>query len=220
MHRLALLILITSGCTLYFETGDDQPPPTCSTPFTTVNLVDPATLQCETFSEPGPCPPGCSCPVINGVNGSRIAAQPTWGSCDSSCEKLDEASCLASDSNCRVARDWARYYENDPNSFIGCFPLDQIQDVGDPVACEGRDAESCTRGSFCTALYQAIPNDCAGCADEQFQECIPTGQKAGVCNGPTACDIASPPCPTGTEPGTDGVCYTGACIPEQFCGQL
>jgi hypothetical protein len=210
MHRLALLILITSGCTLYFEDGKK---PTCEPDTTTVSLVDPDNLQCETFSTPTGCPEGCLCPA--GV--AITAPEPTWGRCDSNCEQFDEQSCLAASDHCRVARNWAQYYSNQPDSFLGCFPLDQARSQIDPLACEGLDAQGCSESSACTGLYQLDARDCASCTDTfTFEECIPATQKAGVCNGPVACD-ATKTCPAGTTPGTDGICYTGACIPDQFC---
>ena len=51
----------------------------------------------------------------------------------------------------------------------------------------------------------------AGCMGTSRDEVV------GVCNGPVTCRAAPPACPQGTEPGTDGICYTGYCIPTVDC---
>ena len=185
MHRLALLIGITSGCTLYF---DDHGPQTCTSNDVTFEARDPATLACETFSEPGGCAPGCECPNEPvGVVG--IVAEPTWGSCTSACDGLDETTCLASDS-CRVGRDWAAYYSSSGPSFIACYALDQVSDHTNPGVCAGRDAQDCSRHAECSGLYQQLLTDCAGCTDAfEYKECIPKHQVAGSCSGPVACEL-------------------------------
>jgi hypothetical protein len=208
MRVLLGLIVVCSGCTLYLS-GDDHPP-VCST--TTLepapaSLVDPSTLACELIHYPGVCPPGCACPATGA--GAEI---PSWGSCDSPCRKLDEQACGA-DPTCRIARDWASYYENRP-SFVGCYPTDTQTIIAE--RCEPLDAWGCSRDHNCMALYESTPNDCATCAQEQFQECIPAGQRAGSC-GLVTCRAVGPTCPTGTTPGVENGCYTGACIPTQFC---
>jgi hypothetical protein len=213
MTRFAWLVLL-AGCTLYFH---DNPKKDICSPEpqpTTYQRLDPSTLDCETFTDYsqvcqqcGFCPPG-----PGGDPGVG------WPDCASDCTSLDEAQCGA-DSRCRITRDWARYYTNQPDSFLQCAPLDTDTDHTDPTVCAGRDAESCARNPGCTALYQELLTDCANCAPAfAYQECIPVAQKAGTCGGAVACAEAIM-CPAGTTPGVDGLCYTGACIPDQFCPQ-
>jgi hypothetical protein len=170
-------------------------------------LVNPDTLQCQTYS-PYNCDPSCGpCP---GVAGAALA-QPTWGSCSSACRNLDEATC-GTTAGCRIARDLADYYMNLP-SFLGCYPVDT--QATKLAACEGADAWNCSRDDSCAALY-TVPTDRG---TPMFSECVPEAQLAGSCGGAT-CDIVAPACPTGTTPGVDSGCYTGACIPDQYCAPL
>jgi len=225
MLRLALassLVASLAGCSLYFETNQqaapdaacyEQPPGTGGIPALT--LVNPDTLVCQTFDAGGGGTCNCGpCPE-NPTNGVAI---PTWGACYSDCNQLGESACLATD-GCRVARDWESYYTSQP-SFIGCYADDTApQTTTQSEPCEVRGAEDCSDDSACAGLYVVYLTTQAGNGNGSsyaFQECIPAAQVAGSCYGKVACDIAVS-CPAGTTPGTDGICYTGSCIPDALC---
>ncbi len=204
-------MLALAGCTLYHGGGGDD---VCNKPVAAgealpaQQLLNPETLQCQTFSQGPTCDPTCGpCPALEQVQ------VPSWGSCSSACDGLDQPTC-ATTSGCRIALDWAKYYTGASDAFIGCFATDMNQ-TGTPL-CKGLDAQDCSRVDSCTALYQQVNSNCGTCAQHEFQECIPEGQQAGSCTGQVLCDLAVS-CPAGTTPGIEGSCYTGSCIPDQFC---
>ncbi|MFN0252513.1 MAG: hypothetical protein ACKV2T_36890 [Kofleriaceae bacterium] len=212
---IATLALVPA-CQLYFLGGDDEPE-TCDRPTVAgpqFRLVNPDTLACETFSQPG-CDYACGpCP------GGAIYIPP-WGACDSPCIGLSESACMA-DEQCRVARSYSDYYESSPiDDFMGCYPLNTAPSPA-VQECDGLDAEQCAWQSDCTALYSGAPGQCNAltpeqCIGAQFEQCIPEERTdPGHCR-PAACRQATPDCPTGTTPGVDNYCYTGACIPNQYC---
>lgn len=206
--RLAFAFVVLASCTLYQGHGDDTcaPMATAGAPAVTVKqLVNPSTLQCQTVDIGGPtCNPQCGpCPA------EAEPAPPPWGACESQCTGLDQSTCQFTP-GCRIALDWAKYYTNDPTAFIGCFAVDT--DTDNAVGCTGLDAAGCARHDTCAGLYEA------GTDIEQFQECIIENQPAGACTGQVLCQLAES-CPPGTTPGITGGCYTGSCIPDQFCPQ-
>src|SRR5437868_4218871 len=97
--RFACLLVILGGC-LYWDQGHGgvcNKAETDSIP--ALSLMNPDTLQCQTFSG-GICDPKCGlCPAGD-------IAIPTWGACAAVCNGLDETQCLAQPS-CRPARDWS-----------------------------------------------------------------------------------------------------------------
>jgi hypothetical protein len=210
------VLALVPACQLYFIGGDDEPDDPCDRPAASVQfrLVNPETLACETFIQPG-CDYACGpCP------GAAVYIPP-WGSCDSSCVGLSESDCMATD-QCRVARSYGSYYESTViDDFMGCYPLNN-EPSPDVQRCEGLDAEQCAWQSDCTALYSGAPGQCNAvtpeqCIGAQFEQCIPEARTdPGHC-GPAACRQAPPACPTGTTPGVDNSCYTGACIPNEYC---
>ena len=214
LTRFALLVLWIHlvGCTLY-----DRDPPRClgngSPPTQAHQLVNPETLLCEEFftstcdNACGPCPQ-------TAAGADLLPTIPSWGSCDSACERKTEAQCEAAP-QCRVARDWRNYYQTTSASFLGCYPLDMAPQTSN--SCKGLGAQDCSRRNACTALYKEIAADCVGCAIHEFAECIPEKQQVGSCVGTLTCDIAQPPCPDGTTPGIANGCYTLACIPNELC---
>lgn len=210
--RFACLFVLLGGC-LYWDQGhggvcnktaiDDLP---------ALSLVNPDTLQCQAFSG-STCDPKCGlCPA--GATADLAPAIPSWGNCGA-CQGLDEAHCVA-DASCRPARDWNQYYTSATTDYVGCFPNDNVVDTS-RTPCAGRTAQSCTQSTLCTALYEHLPNNCATCPSEQFKECIPKDQAAGTCTGAISCNMAKPTCPTNTTAGIKNGCWTGSCIPDQFC---
>lgn len=193
------LVALVGGCFIHGKAEDDQCFDVAPAP---ESLVDPANLMCESFSTGPSCPCGVACPAI-------AQPIPTWGSCDSSCRAMDEATCAAT-AGCRIARDWSAYYDvaTTPD-FLGCYPTDTTRST---ALCDGLDAQVCSEQDACTALYEKQPN-----GTTTFQQCINEGQIAGTCYGQTLCDRAQPACPSGTTVGIANGCYTNACIPDQFC---
>ncbi len=224
VYLLASISVVTSlagGCTLYDRaSGDDVCGPEADI-VSAVQLIDPATLMCDSFSQGTTCDPNCGVACPEAGNTGAIPAIPSWGSCTSACIGLDESTC-ATNSQCRVALNYDAYYamgaEGSASGFtsdyLGCYPVDP-----GPVAtgpCDSLDAYDCATNNACAALYTENLTNCAGCSGDEFKGCIPAGQAAGACTGDVACDIAVS-CPAGTTPGIEGNCYTGSCIPDAFC---
>ncbi len=202
-------LAILGGC-LYWDQGKTVCNKETPGNVPALALVNPDTLQCQTFSSGIPCDPACGlCPA--GATADIAPAIPTWGACGSACAGLDQTHCAAT-SGCRVAHDWAEYYSSAASDFLGCFPDDMVVDTS-RTPCAGRAAQSCTQSAQCAALYQTQAGS------EQFKECIPKDQVAGSCSGSVICALAKPACPTGTTPGIKDGCWTDACIPTQFCPQ-
>lgn len=218
--RFAYVTVLLAGCSLYFDGGnaDDDP---CLTdvapPAYTERLVNPDTLACQGFSQPtcddtcGPCP----------LAGAGQIYIPAWGRCDSTCLGLDEATCEKR-TDCRVARQGALYFANQPDSFMGCYPTGTLGG-GTSGSCTGLDAESCSNLNFCASVYEGNPDNCGGaanfeaCNGARFVQCVPeAAHLAGTC-APAACRVIPPSCPYDTTPGVENGCYTGACLPNQYC---
>jgi hypothetical protein len=201
MRALACAIVVVTGCHMYADN-----PPICEIGSDGVMLVNPGTLTCETFGpnacnpECGPCDPGAT-------------ELPDWGKCTSPCRNLDEASCGRAPA-CRVARDYVAYYTGSKQTFAGCWPLGTAQE---PIeSCYQLDANSCARHNDCAALYQMARG--ANPPTAQFMGCAPESEVVGTCGGPIICTNVKPPsCPAGMQPGVQSGCFTGSCIPDQFC---
>ncbi len=160
-------------------------------------LRNPEDLGCDEFTV-GSCTPGV--PV------------PTWGSCESECENLNEEAC-SNNRGCRVVKDAACLVQFDCiTDYVGCFPTDM--DVDDGVDCWRADAFQCSRSPECSAAHSTSGEG----EGRPFEFCIVEGKSPGSCFLPVACDQAPPDCPQGTTPGVEGSCYTGACIPVDLCG--
>lgn len=219
LASLVVTLLVVPACQLYFTGGDDADDDPCDRlvgqPAFSQRLVNPETLACQTFTQPtcddqcGPCPGGA-------------IYIPPWGECTSPCVGLSETACMA-DSQCRVARSYGTYYENQSSidDFMGCYPLNTGPSP-DVERCEGLDAEQCAWQSDCSSLYEGAPGQCNAFAPEacfgaQFRECITeTRTDPGECV-PAACRSLPPACPSGTTPGVANGCWTGACIPNAYC---
>jgi hypothetical protein len=167
VHRALVIAgaLGLSGCVLHFSDdtscGDDVAPPPAGG-----LLINPATLQCERFSEAQEC-------------ATFDPNLPTWGSCESSCFQNPEAACVNS-IGCRAAYDHDCMFGTGPctalTAYIGCFPLDQNPDF--ITGCGGLDAWNCSRHDQCFATYRpggaqcrdGIDQDGDGTADDS-DEC-------------------------------------------------
>jgi hypothetical protein len=246
MIRLALVLcVLLSGCYIinpgHGSGGDDDdcllPPAGDDTTEPAIApLRNPHTLTCDDFNGGNPCDPACGpCPASDdppptpkpgGSGGAALAPIPSWGSCFSSCEGLDENTC-GSRSDCRIVKDAACAINASCfTDFMGCFPTDQFVDAS--VACvQAFDGETCSRNPDCTAFHRPgcslvapedpVPPECT----RDFAFCLPEGTPPGQCFSPVTCDAVGPSCPSGSTPGILDGCFTGGCIPEDLCeGQL
>ena len=174
MRRWTLLaVAITlGGCSIDLF-GDDDP---CQydtrgaadyEAIAALQLVNPATLQCEYF-DTYPCDPACGeCPPP--------PQPPTWGECYDGCSALDEATCMVTTA-CRATYDYQCYATDAlcplPTPFLGCFPVDHTGPItGD---CPGLDAFGCSQHDNCIALHStdyACPPQTS--CPHNFVECWP-----------------------------------------------
>jgi hypothetical protein len=222
----ALVVVLCSGCTLWFNGGDDAPD-ICAVAEDTkaepaiamAPLRDPGNLTCQGFSSPcndecGPCPAATE-PAVAGVK--PIPPIPSWNYCGHVCETKSETACAA-DPQCRVIKDAECAIGNMTcfTDFLGCFPVDTIPDVS--VMCHGADAWDCSRSAACTAIHSGACGSGMPDCDRPFELCVPEGTIPGSCRGTVTCDRVTPACPPQTTPGISGGCYTGACIPTDLCG--
>ncbi len=218
---LLLVVVLASGCELFFDDGGKRPPECLDTPAAEDTSADvapaplrnPETLTCESFGGGG-CNPDCGpCPAQ-----TDLAPIPSWPVCGTACETLAETECAAR-SECRVVKD-ARCMIGSQiciTDFMGCFPVDNAPDP--TIDCfAARDGWTCSRSNACTALHDTAASQCQGdqCA-RPFGLCVPEGKSPGNCQSPITCDALPPTCPTGTTPGRANSCWTGACIPTSLC---
>lgn len=181
MRRLACLVLAVCtlpACVIYFD--DDDPPP-CAYGADEPGYVpdpgylNPYTLQCETFGGPYPCDDRCGpCPLADTAAGADLA-QPSWGSCASSCRGLDEYSCGLT-AGCRTTYDDYCLRGGGPCTaevpFLGCQPVDMTGPI--QGSCEGLDAWDCSRHDDCLATYRPGPGGTlqfASCQRELPYQC-------------------------------------------------
>jgi hypothetical protein len=153
MWRFALLVAIPA-CLEHHE---------CLTPQAlapALNLIDPTTLQCQTFTDSS-CDSACGpCPAV------AAPAPPSWGSCDSTCRTLDETSCRIT-AGCRVARKAPQL--GAPSTYVGCYPTDTS--IAASVPCGGLGAWECSRHDDCEATY--VVNTTTAPTSWLFQTCEP-----------------------------------------------
>lgn len=223
---------LLAGCTLYFgdDTGDDIVDPPCQSGENgliaqSVRLVNPETLACQTFNG-NPCDGTCGpCAEL-----ALPPELPPWGECASECIGLSEATCMTA-SACRITRRADYYYGNaggtpTGDDYLGCYPLSDLAPPPGAV-CKSLDALQCSANPACTGIYDApdgvpcgnfkLPEQCPGA---QFQGCVAeTTTDPGECYQDLAvtCDAAPPVCPSGSTPGVLNACYSGVCIPREYC---
>ena len=226
-HVALTLLLATSGCILV--NGDDdcdyggvRADGEAGAAVYDPGIRNPATGECEYWGGGGgggSCDACGNCPDVP-VEDDREPT-PTWGTCESSCEGLDQATCEAT-SACR-----AIFVDQGGLGFAACWPTDTtgpLQGGG----CEGLDAFACSLHDDCSAVHDGLevaPGDGDPGLQQaigSFASCIPEGGSTGPgsCEGTVTCDRVEPACPEGTTPGIAGGCYTGYCIPLEDCGPL
>jgi hypothetical protein len=209
---LAFAIAVTAGgCTLDFG-GDDNPP--CDDTLAgdgrdelgapLPDLLNPETLQCETYWGGEPCSCGNPCPPED---------VPSWAYCGT-CTGIDEATCLEA-SGCRAVYDNACYTGSGECTalvpFIGCYGVDQTGPI--QGSCGGLDAWECSRHDDCLALHEP---QCSGNPSECYQQFVQCVDET-TCWGEVTCRAAPPECPPGSTPEIRNGCYTGDCIPLDEC---
>jgi hypothetical protein len=211
----ALAVLVPSaGCGLYFGAGD--PPPDagpCQYGEDLATYRNPQDGTCQAFGGGNPCNVG---------EGAAPRAQPDWAFCGSSCEALDENSCLAA-SGCRAA------YQDlgvapcpldvpcdpTPSKFLGCWGTAPSGPISSG-SCAGLDAQSCSEHDNCTAHYvdTGFAPDSAGLQQAlSFNGCLDEQPQGGSCAtvdigcpvGTHCEDVCTPqPCGDGTGSGSAG----------------
>ena len=206
MRRIAILVVLLAGCSLYPELdGDHHTPPDapCVAEFPpAIQLRDPQTGVCQSIGVGG-CPDPCL-PCAGGAG-----ALPDWAPCDGRCEALDEATCIGT-SECRAI------YRDDHTGpfpqFFSCWGTARsFTSVGTCTTI--LDAETCSQHDNCSAIYTAGAN-----GPDAFAKCIAEPHHdPGLCTTAT-CTMTPPKCPTGLKAGVLNGCYTGYCIPNNMCG--
>ncbi len=209
-RRLAFAVLVlTSGCDLYFGGGDDEP---CTdlggvAPVPPAQLLrDPNTDQCVATGGGG----GGGCDSCGNCWKEDVATAPDWAYCYSECEQLDEQTCLGT-SGCYAAYQRAYMPYEDGLEFSGCratAPSGPVQG-----SCSNLPATECSRHDDCALVYTPPFNGSAvfeACVDEP----APTyGCEAVDCGPGYHCETQCHPCD-----GKDGPCDTPwcepACVPD------
>jgi hypothetical protein len=211
------IAVAASGCSLHFS-DDDPGDDTCLTPLNgeedslgapLPDLLNPETLQCETYGGGGGCRCGENCEPTD------QAPAPTWAYCYGSCDSLGEDDCLAA-TECRATYDYNCYTGRGPCEalvpFIGCHGTDMTGPISGG-SCAGLSAQECSRHNDCIALHTP---QCSGGGDcwAQFVECRDEGV---TCYGEVLCDALPPTCPEGTVPGRRDGCWSYTCVPIDQC---
>jgi len=205
----ALLILIT-GCDLYFSDGDDCAFATDVAP--AQELRDPETGQCQPWGFPG-CDDACA-PCA-----AEVTAQPDWGACLSSCDELGETPCMDTP-GCRAVYD-ANTDVDQPPQFLACWSIAPSGPA--PGGCDGLDAYECSRHDNCVAFYDddedGSPLVFRGCKLEQAKGCYSDAD----CGAGAHCSVSDGDCgsPPGCDPqlGCPDVCY-GRCVSGDVCDNV
>jgi hypothetical protein len=149
MRAVMLLAALLGGCNIL--PGHCDQPTAIGTPPTAIELVDPSTNTCTSFS------PGFSCDRNCGPCPAGAVALPPWGSCTDPCTALNEPDCAADDT-CRITRDTS-------GTFLGCFGVDTDAGTSDG-ACDTLDAAGCARHASCIGVYTVTA------MQEQFAACV------------------------------------------------
>ena len=209
--RLAAAVLVLASlpaCNLYFNHGGDDCPVFVGEPdIAAAGFRNPQTGECEPIGGFPDCPDPCGICAW-----AERGALPDWGACFSQCDTLDEQACLT-EPGCRAAYT-DRFVEDGPPAFRGCWAVAQSGPI--QGACNGLDAQECSRHDDCVAFY-ADPIDWGS---PQFQRCAPepgVDACASIDCGPgTHCEqqCAMPPRPDG------GVCDQVACPPNSVCVEV
>ena len=99
MRLVILVVMLSASACVFFEGDDHNPPPGClAEAVPAINLIDPTTLECRTFTSQS-CDPQCGpCPAL------AQPAPPSWGSCQSACRAITNQEACGLTAGCRVAR--------------------------------------------------------------------------------------------------------------------
>lgn len=186
MHSVLALFVLTSGCSFYFDDGDDEPsPPICEGPTVLGEYRDPQTGVCETLGYGG-CHPDCSpCdPVVDVVD----KPFPNWAACYGECDGLGEDMCQWRPGCLAAYTIVTAGGANDARvpQFRGCWGV--APNFG-PVheSCPGLDAYDCSTNDHCSPHYEDIPGQ-----ESQFRYCAdeppPIACGAKDCGPDAYCD--------------------------------
>lgn len=216
MRRLLAVLVLLSGCDLYFN-GDDEPP--CAGDgygaYPEQQIRNPQTGQCESYGGWGGCYDSCGpCPEYAALS----IALPDWGSCYSQCESLDEHACISTP-GCLAAYDEYAPEADAPSSasFKGCWataPSGPVQGGG----CWNLDAQECSRHDDCSMFYTSYGKDTPTPAlvAPSFSRCAPEPTANGCstvdCGPGSHCEEQCYACDGQTGP-CDPVCQP-MCVPD------
>jgi hypothetical protein len=146
-----------AGCFLFSSDTD------CDDASPRAQIRNPASLLCE------PRDLDAACSSTDGRS---------WGACDSPCNPLSEAACVAM-SECRATYDHDCLFGigtcSHATPYLGCFATDLFRD--DSTGCAGLDAWSCSRHELCSATYRVA----ATCGDGLDQDGDGTPDDADEC---------------------------------------
>lgn len=218
MRRLFALLVLMTGCNLYWNGGGDDVVCASGALVPSQELRNPVTGDCEYYNGPGyPCDGTCGpCPESIGQ------PQPDWGACQSQCNGLEEAMCLTAP-GCLAAYYEDRTPAHGTTSFRGCY----ITAPSGPVsqgACANLDAQQCSRHDNCAMYYDAgSQGDFTRCAPEPAGpscatvDCSPGSHCENQCHvcGPTQ-DCAGTLCSAMCVPDSN-TCATTTCQPGYSC---
>jgi len=187
----AVVVIALAGCVS--GGGDDQICP--ATAGVAFQLRDPATGVCESFDS-GAC---------------RGIPYPDWADCTGACDALDEATCIATP-RCRAVYTGTISPSN--LAYYGCWGTAPSSSLAG-VSCWNLDPFQCSEDAECAAVFQPGAGP-----PLTWETCMPELRsfQPGTCDAGVTCRALPPACPAGTQPGEDGICYTGFCIPTAACG--
>jgi hypothetical protein len=214
---LIAFALLTSGCDLYFNGGDDECKPIAEPAFVPNEYRDPNTGECQLFG--GGCDPHCD---PNCAPTAEDVAFPDWGSCYSQCEGLAANQCMATPGCFAAFYDWPT--QDRKPEFRACF---QTAPSG-PVAgaCTNLDAQQCSRHDNCIAFYEGPETTRTSPIRQTFLSCaaepISSTCAAADCGPGTHCEDqcnANGQCQAVCEPDVD-VCAAVDCGPGWACTQV
>ena len=158
MRRLLCLLVLVSGCDLYWNQGDDDceyyayegdiaPAP---------GFRNPNTGECESWGGWGGCDNPCAPCAGDDLGRPEPAAQPDWASCQSVCTGLTENACVAK-AGCQASYD----LNGSAATYAGCFETAPSGPIS-TGSCTGLDAQECTRHDNCATYY--APGTFSHCA--------------------------------------------------------
>jgi hypothetical protein len=216
MSRLLVLCLFVSGCSLYWggnNNGDDTCYPPLGTGAEAQQVRDPSTGQCEQRGGGGGYCCGTDCAVpANTTDGGAAASVQDWGTCNTTCDSLDESSCQAT-TGCHAAYLDSDLADQSAPTFVGCWATAPY-DTQPNTACASRDAQGCSASDACSMVYSG------GSGAMKWEQCIP--EPSAACN--LDCAVGSH-CEQQCTPGqcNDFNCSdtcAATCVPDITCASI